>query len=64
MFELKGLEIVLVDFQTRRVEILVDIRTTEIQVKLLFKYSEFMVGSREAGVVEWRNAVSKLGIIQ
>ena len=30
----------------------VDIQTTEIQVKLLFKYSEFVAESREVRVAE------------
>ena len=37
----------------RGVEItLVDIQTAEVQVKLLFKYSEFVAESREVGVAE------------
>ena len=37
----------------RVVEItLVDIQTTEVQVKLLFKYSEFVAESGEVGVAE------------
>ena len=41
------------DIQTRGIEIvLVDIQTTKIQVKLLFKYSEFVAESGKVGVAE------------
>ena len=38
----------------------VDIQTAKLQVKLLFKYSEFVAESGEVGVAEYEKAVTKL----
>ena len=49
----RRVETVQCDIQTRGIEIvLVDIQITEIQVKPLFKYSEFVAGSGEVGVAK------------